>query len=277
MMKYGVVLFGTVLLLLASGCASNGYSRFYQNKVISGSTNLQPYSGTSRIYATSDLVKDCDKIIRDGYFLIGESSFDGPPQSDDALMFQAKVVGADIVLLKSSYLGSQQTSIPILQYNPGQTSTTTSSGTVNAYAYGSGGYANGTANYYGNSTTTTPGTYSTQNIPITIQRYTYDAGFFRKLPSPVFGASCQPLPSDIRTKLEQNTGLLVVIVVNDSPAFIANILEGDVLLKINREDIISVTDFGSKLVKYAGQKADFEIWRKGETKTISVQLNARPS
>jgi len=29
-------------------------------------------------------------------------------------------------------------------------------------------------------------------------------------------------------------------------------------------------------LKYAGQKVDFELWRKGENKTISVQLNIKP-
>lgn len=265
-------------LINLTGCvtAPNGFRRFYRDLAGEGITNLAPYSGTTKIFMPSNPTNDFNNLMRNGYVLIGESSFQGPPQSNGALMSQAKKVGADVVLVSSAYLGSQQTAVPWIQYNPGQTYTTTTSGTVNANAWGSGGYAYGTGNYYGNSTTTTPGTFSTQIIPVTVQLYSYDAGFFRKRPAPIFGALSLPLPSEIRTQLERNTGVLVSIVVNDSPAFNANILEGDVILKMNGEDVMSVPDLLKKNMTFAGQKVDVEIWRNGQFKTISVQLNNKP-
>jgi len=188
-------------------------------------------------------------------------------------MSQATKVGADVVLYGCQYLGSQQTAMPWIQYNPGQSYTTTSSGIVNANTYGSGGNAYGTANYYGSSTTTTPGSFSTQMIPITVQRYQYDAAFFRKARPPVIGLSVTSLPSEVRERLQRNTGAVVDIVRNDSPAFKANILERDVLLRINGEEVSSPQDFIAKCKRFAGQSIDIEIWRNGETKTIPVQLN----
>lgn len=64
--------------------------------------------------------------------------------------------------------------------------------------------------------------------------------------------------------------------VNDSPASRANILEGDVLLKIAGEDVASFEDYNNKLPRFAGQKVDIEIWRQGEIKTIAVQLGDLP-
>ncbi|MDD5140987.1 MAG: PDZ domain-containing protein [Verrucomicrobiales bacterium] len=266
-------------LCFFTGCATapNGFSQFYQDRAGASITNSPPYSGSTKIFTQStNPTNDLMEILRSGYGLIGVSAFQGPPQSQDMLKSQARKVGADIVLFSCVYLGSQQTAVPFLQYHPGQSYTTTSSGTVNANTWGSGGYAYGTGNYYGNSTTTSPGTFSTQVVPVTVQRYQYEAGFFRKLQPSILGVLPQPLPPEIRQKLERNTGVIASIVGNDTPAFNANILEGDVILKINDEDVTSVTDLFEKNKKFAGQKVEIELWRNGQFKTNSVQLNNKP-
>jgi serine protease Do len=262
-----------------TGCvtAPNGFSRFYQDQAGGAITNLPPYSGETKIVRQSDNVtNDLKELARNNYLLIGTSAFQGPPQSQDMLMAQAKKVGADVVIYSSVYLGSQETTVPFVQYHPGESYTTTSSGTLNANAYGNGGYAYGTGNYYGNSTTTSSGTYSTEMIPITIQRYQYDVGYFRKGKTPVLGIVPKELPDEIRQQLQRNNGVYVWVVRNDTPAFYANILEGDVILKLNGENVESIKDFSEKLLPVVGKKVDLEIWRSGETKTISVQLNDKP-
>lgn len=269
------LLFGLAALINLTGCMTtpNGFSQFYQDMAGPGITNLPPYSGSTKIYTASNPTNDVKELFRNGYFLIGASAFTGPAQSDGALMSHAKKVGADVVLVSSAYLGSQQSAVPWIQYNPGQTYTTTSSGNVNANAWGSGGYAYGTGNYYGTSTTTTPGTYSTQVIPVTVHRYQYEAGFFRRMPSPILGVLPQPLPAEIRQRLERNTGVFAWVVRSGSPAFNANILEGDVILNLNGEDVVSDVDLMDKNMKFAGQKVNVEVWRNGQFKTIPVQLN----
>jgi hypothetical protein len=114
------------------------------------------------------------------------------------------------------------------------------------------------------------------NQQVAVDQYKYDAGFFRKTKPPVLGLIGIPLPSGIRQQLERNTGVLVWIVKNDSPAFNANILEGDVILKMNDENVMSVADLIKKDMTFAGQKVDLEIWRNRQFKTISVQLNNLP-
>ena len=274
----GWLILGSCALINLTGCVTtpNGFSQFYQDMAGLGITNLPPYSGSTKIYAASNPTNDVRDLFRNGYFLIGASAFQGPPQSDGALMSQAKKVGADVVLLSSAYLGSQQTAVPWIQYQPGQTYTTTSSGTVNANAWGSGGYAYGTGNYYGSSTTTSPGTFSTQVIPVTVHRYQYEAGFFRRMPPTILGVLSQPLPPEIRQQLERNTGVFAWVVRSGSPAFNANILEGDVVLKMNGEDVMSDADLMEKNMKFASQRVDVEIWRNGQFKTIPVQLNNKP-
>ncbi len=195
----------------------NAFSQFYQDRVGASITNLPPYSGNTKISTlATTTTNDIKELQRSGYGLIGVSAFQGPPQSQDAVMVQAKKVGADVVLLSSARLESQQ---------------------------------------------------------ISVDRYQYAAGFFRKMKTPVLGIIGLPLPSEIRQQLERNTGVFVGIVINDSPAFNANILEGDAILKMNGEDVMSVADLTKRNLMFAGQKVDVEIWRKGQSKTISVQLN----
>jgi hypothetical protein len=264
---------------LMTGCVSpNYYSQFYRDNLPSLGTNvvnLLPYSGQTRIVTVTNPTNDIKQLLRSGYVPIGSSAFQVTGAIDpDSLMFQAKHVGSDVVLCGTAYLGSYQGAMPWLQYPPGTTSTTYSSGTMNANAYGSGGYAYGTGNYYGNSTTTTPGTFSTQMVPVTMSRYQYNAVFWRKRRPPVLGAIPIPLNDEIRKKLERNTGVLVGVILDDSPAFRANLLEGDAILSFGGEDVISPSDLGGKILLHKGQKVDIGIWRNGESKTISVQLDS---
>lgn len=163
------------------------------------------------------------------------------------------------MLTKVDHLGSQQTAVPTIQYHPGQTSTTTSTGIVNANVYNNaGGAAYGSANYSGTATTTSPGTYSTQMIPVTVEKYAWGATFWRKSGPMIFGAILGPLSDELRQKLQRNTGVVIRIVVDNTPAFFANILPGDVLVSI-ADDQVSETTFTEVSRRHAGKKVDVRL------------------
>jgi hypothetical protein len=83
----------------------------------------------------------------------------------------------------------------------------------------------------------------------------------------------RPLPDDISGRLQRNTGVSVIVVVRSTPAFRANVLEGDVLLKINGEDIIGVREFEEQGSRFAGQTVDLNIIRGSDPLTIHLTLN----
>lgn len=271
-----LTLIGTLHLAFSSGCV-NPATQFYRDLVPPGAAStLLPYSGTTQIYSSADMDRDAQSMRRRNYNCIGFSGFQGAVTLTDAMLReQAKKVGADVVLYASKYQGSQQVAVPYTQYQPGQTSTTTSTGTVNANAYGTGGYAYGNANYYGTSTTTTPGTFSTTVVPVTVQRYEYGISYWRRCKPPVFGVSGINLPDELRQKLQRNTGFLVAVVVDDSPAFRANVLPGDVVTAFNGHPILSMKDFLDKLPEVAGQHCMVTLLRDGKEQTVAVEMGNR--
>ena len=273
----------TLLLSIAllSGCATNYVSQYYRDHTAGVPKDqvdqrLMPYSGVTKIFSTNDHQRDGAVLAQRGYVMVGESGFEGGVSVTDAqLMEQGKKVGADIVLYSSKYQGSSQTAVPFMQYHPGQNSTTYSSGTANASAYGTGGSAYGTATYSGTSTTTSPGTFSTTMVPVTVHRYSYGVTFWRKERPAILGVQTDVLPEEMRRQLQRNTGALVKVVMDDSPAFRANILAGDVVIAVDDTPIISPQQFHDTMPQFSGKRVVVTILRGGEEKKIEVQMNTK--
>lgn len=279
-MKIHQVLLTALSVGSLCGCASNPFKQFYSDKTANVapavlSKRLMPYSGATQVFTTPDHQRDGQVLMQRGYLVIGESAFEGAVSVTEAqIKDQAKIVGADIVLWSSSYQGASQAAVPFVQYQPGANSTTYSSGTVNANAYGTGGSAHGTATYSGYSTTTSPGTFSTTIVPITVHRYAHGATFWRKARPPVFGVFPESLPEDMRHRLQRNTGAIIKLVGDDTPAFRANILAGDIVIRIGDEEIMSAQHLLDVLPKYAGQTVAVTLLRDGVEKSITVRMNA---
>lgn len=257
------------------GCSTseNPFQKYYQDNTLGKVLETEPYSGNTKIYSSNNLEKDIRNIYRDGYLIIGSSAFNSGTHNPSLLTKHAKHVGADIVLLKSSYAGTFQGSAPVLQYVPPITSTTKSVGAVEVNSWGSGGISQGTGVYASQSATIVPGHFNTSLETFQYQRYEYSAAFFRKMRPTVFGVISRPLTTEMRQKLESNLGVHVWVVRNDSPAYLSGILEDDILVKFNREPILSVQDFSAKVRGAAGQKVTVTVWRSGKEIEIHSTLN----
>ena len=207
-----------------------------------------------------------------GYLMIGSSSFYGPPatMTKAQLVAEAKKLGAALVLIHSQYKDTISGTVPYTVANPPQVSTVTTSGTVNAY--GSGGYTTG--NYSGQGTITTPGGTTTYGIPYSVSRNDVVATFWvhQDASKIRLGVTYGPLPDAIRSRLQRNTGVIAVAIVRGTPAFNANILRDDIILKIGGEDVIDPKGFSDQLTKFAGQKVDIELIRGDAPKTLTVTL-----
>jgi serine protease Do len=256
----------TFIMLLAltlTACAS-GYQQFYkpyvETKTLTDVQVLNP-GEEPRVFGTSDFDRDI-KILRSKMYIpVGYSSFNGQYEDESKVKDQAKKVGAIIVLVKSQYTNTQTTTSPLFIPN---SSTTYQSGSV----YG-GGVSGG---YSGTSTTT-----GTTVVPITTQQRRYDqtAVFFVKsTKKPKIGIIIKNLNDEQRQAIERNTGAVIEIVIEGSPAFYSNVLAGDILIKVNGVDVRD-TQHALNLMRDLDANAGriiFTVIRNGKEKEIQIEL-----
>ena len=267
------LLYIAVLLLASCG---NPYVQFYQG--IPDARVRPGYERTQKalqIYRTDNLDRDVQELLRRGYSLIGLSCFNAASNSVSEMQIreQATKIGAHVVLVASKYSHTISGVIPM---TIPRTTTSYSSGSATAYGFGS------VVNAYGSGTTTTYGS-QTVMIPYSVMRSDFTTLLFAKTKVRL-GIVPSPIDDDTRRRLQTNAGIKVLVVVTGSPAFLADVLPGDIVLSIGDNLIQSLEHFGRLLDRYQGQKALFKINRNGmpvekeiEILSYSAQVNESSS
>lgn len=112
----------------------------------------------------------------------------------------------------------------------------------------------------------------------------YLATFWAKPKSYVFGAYfSEDMPAEARTALKETLnsagGVVVVSVVEESPAFQDGIRPGDLLIYMNDTRIESAAALDKLLQAEAGHEVEFLIWsmEEGAPRRVSVALNRHAS
>jgi len=258
--------------LILGGCAS-GYSEFY--KPAQGVTPEQiaqyragPPSAPEVQRGVNPGTEQGSKALLDayarrGYALIGTAFFNsGRQEGESGAIAQAQKVGADLVLLFSpKYTGSINSAIPITT-----PTTTTSYTNSTATAYGPGGVVNA----YGSGTTTTYGSTTTM-VPFTVHRQDFGALFFIKRKW-AFGALWRELSDAERQSLGTNKGVVASVIVDDSPAYAADILPGDIIVSIDDEPVRNGQSASQLLQSKAGRLVRVGVVRNSRPLVKEVQL-----
>jgi len=253
-----------LLILVTAGC-KNGYEKFYQPFNVPPPPAVQPvdFNGEPRIVASSgNLVDDTRRFYEDGYGPVGQSSFVGPVENQAGAIAQAKKLGAAFAVVWSKYQSTASGAVPFTTTTP---QTTYTSGTMSAY--GAGGTVNG--NYSGTSTT-----YNSQTtmIPYSVDRYDQVAVYFKPLERRGFGASMGSLSPQQRQQIGTNKGVLVLAVRKGSPAFMADILPGDIVLSINEQAVFDVPSSVAATIAARGGTANVLLIRNGGQVTKAVPI-----
>jgi membrane-associated protease RseP (regulator of RpoE activity) len=260
-----------LVVLILAGCATSGYSQFYQS--MSGVT---PADVAQTRAAPPPKVPGLEHAVgegpqvqaaygRRGYVLIGYSSFNsGHSEKDASALAQGAKVRADLVIvIDPHYTGSLTSTLPITTPTT-QTSYTNGSAT----AYG----PSGPVTAYGNSSTTTYGSQTTY-VPMTVNRFDYDALYFIKQGHVMFGANCRDATDAEHRTLQSNRGAYVLWVVDGTPAFKSDVLAGDIIVAIDGSPVYGYQGYLDLLRQKRGQKVDVAIVRNGQAMTKSVLLN----
>jgi S1-C subfamily serine protease len=219
MMKYlPHILIISFLVVTVSGCLTSGYKQFY-NPYVDAKTlpdvQLLVEGQEPQVLGTDDFDRDTRILESKRYVPIGNSNFNGPLENMKNVAAQAKQIGATIVLVGS-------------QYTDTQTNTSTLFLPDNKTTYYPGGVAT---------------TYGTMAVPFTTTQRRYDqyAVYFVKSTQKLkLGVSLRNLTPDQRVQFQRNTGVFIPVVLEDTPAFYANVLGGDVLIEIDGQLVKNV-------------------------------------
>lgn len=257
--------------LLLSGCVTNNYAKFYTpganaDKLLASPNNEKPPPQPKVVIVTEQNAKATyEELRRHGYIQFAQSSFYGPASksTNDQAIDQAKKVGAYLVTIGMKHHDTVSGVNSFTLPGPSTTSTVNTTGNI-------GG------NYYNaNSTITTPGAPQQYNIPYSIDRNDFVAVYWvhQDPKSYKFGGQLVDLPADVRARLHRNTGVYVPTVVVGTPAFLANVMDGDVITKINGIDVTDQASFRTQLTEYSGQQVTFDIIRGTDPMTVKMTLH----
>jgi len=271
--------FFVICLVALTGCAQNGYSKFYQPyfdpqspppQISDADLKYLEKNETPQIFSSNNLPRDV-LIARSKHWMpIGYAAFNGKMGTQDQVLSQAKAIGASMVLVSSQFTENRTITTPLFIPN---NQTTYYNGTTNGQVYGN--YGNNAT--FNSNTTGSATTYGTTVVPMTHVQSRYDqqavyfAPFLKKLR---FGIGVDNLTPELRAKYERNTGALIGIVYEDTPAFKANILPGDILTEIDGKSVESAPQAMNLMnnTQPANGLSTLKILRNGEEKTINVKL-----
>lgn len=271
------------MLILFYGCATNPFSQYYYDQT--GGIDLTQYKhviipeSEPQVFRGNDQETDLEKMMEDGYFLIGYSSFNAGNVNERGATYQGKKVHATVVLLYSQYTNTVSGSLP-LTLPDNRTSTTYDSGSLygSGNVYGSGGsaYYSGTGTYSGSSTTTTYGSKTTY-IPYNVRRHDYLAVYYGKTKGSIFGAHVVDLSQDEKSAIESNTGVKISVVVKGSPAYRNDFFKGDILKTINKFSVYDTKEYYDMLKRFAGQQVIIKLIRNGNLIEKELYFNDDPA
>jgi membrane-associated protease RseP (regulator of RpoE activity) len=238
-----------------AGCANPFHDFYHQAPSVPDARMLPgaiPATGPVEVYTTTDMQKDVRAAQRRGYAVVGQSTFNsgGRGVSGDNLRKQAQDVGAQMVLISSSYTNTVNGAMPLV--------TPTSSTTFVSSSYGSA-----TATTYGTTTTM---------VPFSVRRSDYTAVYFVRRKS-LLGVYMRPANDEERQKLQSNSPLIVDIVIDNSPAFTADILPGDAVTSFAGQAPGTVPDLLQRIAAFQGQEVDIALVRGDQRLTKRVRLD----
>ena len=253
-----------LFVILLFGCAVNPYCQFYTDNTngidLTTVPNIIISNSVPELIRGGEQLQDNQTMLENNFALVGYSSFNAGQTSYDKAISHAKNVKATVVIVYTQYTNTVSGSMALVLPD-NETSTTTTSGDL--WDVGS----------YNETTTTTTKKSKTYNIPYSVKRYDYFSTYWVKMKEPTFGTHVRLLENKERHLIKSNKGVFITAVINNSPAFMADIFSGDVLKQVGDIEIINDVSFQKALQHYKGELVNVLIWRDGEILTKSIHLN----
>jgi hypothetical protein len=185
--------------------------------------------------SSGDPKQDINAMATNGFEPIGYSSFNGREAGEKNVAKQARAIGATDVVYIEKYTDTQS----------------------------AGAIANTSYSRWGAFGFVTP---------MSVRRYDQMAIYFRQAPRRGLGTFMRELTDDEKNQVGSNKGLEVSAVVKGSPAFMSDILPGDILLEIAERPVWDLMSFHSVVDVQRGKTIPVIIYRAGQRLTKSVSI-----
>ncbi len=262
------VCFGVFFALL-TGCTPNPFQEYYTDRtgnvdIVNSKMIILP-EGEPAVFNGSDLDSDYQKMVEDGYILLGYSNFQGANIDFKQAKSHGKKVHAKVVVLYSKYLKTVSGNMPLMLPTT-QTTRTNVSGNVSGVG--------GNAYYSGSGTSTTSGSQPVY-VPFNVDRHEYFASYWIKRRGTILGVEPKDITDEIRSEIGSNMGVLVNVVIKNTPAFFSGLFKGDVITSIGGSSVYDGPSWSNALSENAGKEVDVLFFRDGEHLTKKIKLNKK--
>ncbi len=214
---------------------------------------------------SDDMESDTQRMRENGYLLLGRSQFRGATVNEEQALAQAKTIGAEVVMVSKRFASRETESVPMTEWIPGQR-TDQIEQTVILEQDKKPKVVQRT------TTTEVQGEFRTTYVDQSVDYYEYGATYWARMKPPRFGVSVKELDPAMRKEIGSNKGVQVRVVQKGSPAYDADLLKDDILLRVNGEDIIDSKGFFSLVNKHKGKNVPVAIYRDGQLSTIQVKI-----
>ncbi len=242
-----VLIFPVLIVLNACGYSQN-YHSFNAPPELIAWRRSGPAPETPKVEHVDDMTMEViDSYMKNGFVAIGYSDFTSSGiQRESNAISKGRSLGVDLVVIAApKFSGSTQTTVPVM--------TPMASTTVSNYGY---------ATTYGSVPV-----YYDMNFTF----YNYRAVYMISMRQ-VFGVMPMELSDDQRQQIKSNMGVAVKFVVKNSPAFMADILPGDIITAMNGHKVQGMDDFAPNVNSLSGQQVTVEINRFGNVIEKTVQF-----
>lgn len=222
-----------LFILATSGCMTNYYEQYYTDKDRAYFDDLTPMDlGEEVLLKVAISESDVLDMMEDGYLPIGVSSFYSPYNTMVCAVDTAEKHGAQAVLLDIKFKETKEyTSVIFLP----STTTSYSYGTSSATAYGRYGSATAYGTYTGTTTSTTMNAVPVQK---SVDLYTHNALFFKKVDPKSFYGVIPFIPKRLPTeKVSDSVPVTILAVLHGSKAEADGLKRGMKVKSINNNPI----------------------------------------
>lgn len=228
-------------------------------------TRFLPAPGKPRLIKSQDIRSDNWRQFEKGYVMVGFAKFDGPPLNLDQALAQAKAIDAEVVIVQERFTRSMTETVAVTQWPADETTE------IREQSQSTG--RRGPRQESRTTEIRVSRSPETVYLPKLVDYYEHAATFWRRIERPVFGALVQDLTDELKQKLQTNRGLVVRAVMVDSPAYQADLLKGDILMKIDGEPVSSARKFYNDVILLAGRDVNLSVLRGGKTMQRRLTLN----